>query len=91
MLCSICAPILIYREGKLTALDVILGAAGAISMILAFFGSVYPVPAAPYNYFPWGFVAYMGLGVIWFFVLKARAPQTLLGIEHDMETMAHAD
>ncbi len=90
-LCSICAPILIYREGNLKARDVILGAAGAICMALAFFGSVYPVPAAPYNYFPWGFVAYMIIGIVWFFVLKARAPQTLLGIEHDMESVAQTD
>ncbi len=86
-LCSVCAPILIYREGKLKAGDVILGGLGAICMAAAFFGSIYPVPAAPYNYFPWGFVVYMLIGVVWFFILKNRAPQTLLGIEHDLESL----
>lgn len=86
-LCSICAPILIHREGTLKPGDVILGALGAVCMVLAFVGSVYPVPAAPYNYFPWGFVAYMLIGVAWFLILKSRSPQTLLGIEHDLETL----
>jgi amino acid transporter len=90
-LCSICAPILIYREGNLKAGDVILGGAGAICMALAFFGSVYPVPAAPFNYFPYGYVVYMLIGLVWFYILKARAPQTLVGIEHDLESMAQAD
>ena len=30
----------------------------------------------------------MLLGVVWFFVLKTRAPETLLGIEGDMEAAA---
>jgi amino acid transporter len=89
-LCSICAPVLLYREKTMKTKDLVLGIAGAVAMALAFFGSVYPVPAAPYNYFPWGFVVYMMIGVVWFFVLKARAPQTLLGIEHDLEGAAGA-
>ncbi len=86
-MCSICAPILLYREKTLKTGDVILGAAGAIAMALAFFGSVFPVPAAPYNLFPYGFVIYMLIGLAWFFVVKTRQPQTLIGIEHDLETM----
>ena len=57
-------------------------------MFLSLVGSVYPVPAAPYNYFPYAFAAYMLLGFIWFMVVKTRAPQVLAGIEHDMESAA---
>lgn len=90
-LCSICAPILIHREGNLKAGDVILGGAGAICMALAFFGSVYPVPASPYNYFPYGYIIYMLIGLVWFYILKARAPQTLVSIEHDLEGFSAAE
>jgi amino acid transporter len=90
-LCSVCAPILIYREGKLKAGDVILGGLGALCMAGAFLGSVYPVPSAPYNYFPYGFVVYMLVGFVWFWILKTRAPQTLLGIEHDLEGLNAAE
>ncbi len=87
-LCSICAPVLLYQQGTLKAGDVIMGAAGAIAMALAFLGSVYPVPDVPYNYFPWGFVVYMLIGIAWFLTLKKNAPNVLLGIEYDLEGAA---
>jgi hypothetical protein len=49
-------------------------------------GSVYPVPAYPYNFFPYGFVIYMIIGALWFLVLKSQMPQVPLGIEHDLES-----
>jgi hypothetical protein len=74
------------KNGGATTGDKILGGLGALFMVLSLIGSVYPVPAAPYNYFPYFFLVYMLLGVTWFFILKARVPQALLGIEHDLET-----
>jgi amino acid transporter len=86
LLCSVCAPIMLKQLNAMTAMDVVVGAAGAIAMVLAFVGSVYPVPDYPYNYFPYGFVVYMIVGALWFVVLKNRMPQVLLGIEHDLES-----
>jgi hypothetical protein len=86
LLCSVAAPILLKQLNALTAMDVVLGVAGAIAMVLAFVGSVYPVPAYPYNFFPYGFVIYMIIGALWFLVLKSQMPQVLLGIEHDLES-----
>jgi Na+/alanine symporter len=64
---------------------VVIGAAGTALMMFVIFGSVYPVPAYPYNVLPFLFFAYMLLGAIWFAVLKAKSPQTLASIQHDME------
>jgi len=86
LLCSVCAPIMLKRLNAMTAMDLVIGAAGAVAMVLAFVGSVYPVPDYPYNYFPYGFVVYMIIGVLWFLVLRNRMPQVLLGIEHDLES-----
>ena len=85
-LCSLAAPVFLAKNGGATTGDKILGGLGALFMVLSLIGSVYPVPAAPYNYFPYFFLVYMLLGVTWFFILKARVPQALLGIEHDLET-----
>jgi amino acid transporter len=85
MLCSIAAPVLLAKTGEAKTGDYVMGGLGTILMILSLIGSVYPVPAAPYNYLPYGFAAYMAIGAAWFFVLKARSPQALLGLEHDME------
>lgn len=86
MACSVAAPVLMRKLGEATPADYIKGAVGTVLMLLSLIGSVYPVPAAPYNYFPYGFALYMLVGVVWFVVLKYRMPQTLLGLAHDMET-----
>jgi hypothetical protein len=73
------------KTGEAKATDYVMGAIGSILMVLSLIGSVYPVPAAPYNYLPYGFALYMLVGVVWFVVLKSRMPQVLLAIEHDLE------
>ncbi|RQS07321.1 APC family permease [Burkholderia sp. Bp8998] len=85
-LISISAPIYLKKQGELKAINVVWGVLGAIAMIGAFIGSVYPVPDYPYNVLPYLFVAYMLVGVIWLMMLKMRSPQVLDRIEHDLET-----
>jgi len=89
-MCSIAAPVLLKRTQELTPGTIVIGALGAVFMLLSLVGSVYPVPAAPYNYFPYGFLGYMLLGFAWYVVVKARAPQVITGIQHDMESAASA-
>jgi hypothetical protein len=57
-------------------------------MVGALAGSLYPVPPAPLVYFPYGFAAYMLVGVLWFLVMKQREPQILVSIEQDLEGVA---
>jgi amino acid transporter len=84
-LCSISAPVFLKKTGELKTGDMVIGALGALFMVGSLVGSVYPVPSAPYNYFPYGFAAYMLAGFIWYSFLKAKSPQILAGIEHDLE------
>ncbi len=85
LLCSVASPVLLRKTGGVTTLDYAMGALGTVLMVLSLAGSLYPVPAAPYNYLPYGFVIYMLLGAAWFVVLKNRKPELLLGIDHDLE------
>jgi amino acid transporter len=87
-LCSVSAPVLLKRTGELKTRDIVIGGLGALLMFLSLVGSVYPVPAAPYNYFPYAFGIYMLIGLAWVWTIKTRAPQVLAGIEHDLETAA---
>jgi amino acid transporter len=84
-LCSVASPALLRKTGEATPMVYAMGALGCVLMFLSLVGSVYPVPAAPYLYLPYGFVAYMLLGVIWFMIVKRREPQILLSIEQDLE------
>jgi len=88
LLCSIAAPVLLKRTGELKASHLVFGVLGVVFMLFALYGSVYPIPAAPYDYLPYGFAAYMLIGFAWFSFIKIRSPQILLGIERDMESAA---
>ena len=35
-------------------------------------GSVYPVPSWPVNIFPYIFLAYLAIGMVWFMILRRR-------------------
>ena len=72
-LCSVSAPFLLKRTGEMKPQDMVIGGLGAVLMVLSLIGSVYPVPAAPYNYFPYAFAAYMLIGFACIF-LKFRTP-----------------
>lgn len=85
-LCSVSAPVLLKRNGEMKTGDVVVGGLGAVLMVLSLVGSVYPVPSAPYNYFPYAFAAYMLIGFAWYSFLKNRTPQILAGIQHDLES-----
>jgi amino acid transporter len=88
LLCSIAAPVFLKGTGELKLGTVVTGVLGVVFMLFALGGSVYPVPSAPYNYFPYAFGAYLLLGFAWFTFVRLRSPQVLAGIEHDLETAA---
>jgi amino acid transporter len=85
MLCSIAAPVLLRKTGEARPVDYVMGGLGTVLMVLSLIGSVYPVPAYPYNILPYGFAIYMVLGVLWFLALKMRMPHILSGVEHELE------
>jgi amino acid transporter len=81
----IVAPMDLKKSAEMKTRHVLLGMIGAALMLFVVFGSVYPIPKYPYNILPYLFFAYMAVGETWFAVLRARSPQTLASIQHDME------
>jgi hypothetical protein len=51
-------------------------------------GSVYPVPAAPVNAFPYAFLIYLAVGLAWIFVMHRRRPAAADSIRDDLR-MSH--
>jgi amino acid transporter len=84
MLCVV-APLDLRKSGKMKLRHVGLGAIGSALMTFVIVGSVYPVPEYPYDVLPYVFFAYLVVGAAWFARLKARSPETLACIQHDME------
>jgi amino acid transporter len=84
MLCMV-APLDLKRSGVMRARHLALGLLGSALMLFVIVGSVYPAPAYPYDILPYVFFGYLAAGAAWFAVLKAKSPQTLASIQHDME------
>ena len=83
-LCSVATPVYLKKTGTCTAYDVAMGGLGAVLMVLSLIGSLYPIPAYPLNLLPYIFLAYMMVGVVWFFIVKGRAPGALESLQKDI-------
>jgi amino acid transporter len=53
------------HTGRLTPSKIVLTAAASLGMLLAMLSNLYPVPAAPLNYFPYLYAAYLLLALGW--------------------------
>jgi hypothetical protein len=61
-------PLHLRRVERLSAGVMALSGAGLVAMILALAGSLYPVPAAPYSWLPYVYLAYLMAGLGWYAV-----------------------
>ncbi len=63
---SVCvaAPLYLRSRGELTISAVTISCAAMLVMIIAFAGSLYPVPPAPYSWLPYIFALILAIGVI---------------------------
>lgn len=50
-------------------------------------GSVYPVPPAPFNVFPYLFLMYLAVGGVWFLMLRLHSPEIIEQMEVEIEAI----
>jgi hypothetical protein len=74
VLVSISAPIFLARRQVLTPMPVVVSALATAAIGYVVYKNLVPVPPSPYNIFPYLFVAWIAIGVVWYLVLKARDP-----------------
>ncbi len=79
------APVDLRRSGGLGWGQALAALAGVIVIGFVMVGSVWPVPAAPYDRLPGLFALYMALGAGWFAWQGRRNPRALAAIETDLE------
>ena len=82
---TVAAPFYLKKEGTLTAGNTALSAVTVLFLLVPAVGSVYPVPPAPVNYFPYVFLGYFLVGLAWFVILHKRSPEVAGEIERDLE------
>ena len=73
-LISVAAPVYLKKMGLCTAKDVAICVGSVVLLIIPAVGSVYPIPAPPVNYFPYMFLVYLAVGIVWVVSSYARKP-----------------
>jgi amino acid transporter len=76
-LAAIGLPIYLRRTHHLTTGTIALSIAATIATLLALAGTLYPIPAAPLNWLPYLFLAYILCGVGWFYASRLNRPQPI--------------
>ncbi|GAB1544694.1 APC family permease [Scytonema sp. NUACC21] len=92
ILISIAAPVYLYKLRKLCLRDVVFSVLGIGFMMIPVIGSVgipgstmFPVPDAPYNVFPYLFVVYLFMTCGWFFRQKRRSPDVVRSMQKGID------
>jgi amino acid transporter len=87
ILITIAAPMYLKKIGELKTKDIVLCAAALLLLLVPAIGSVYPVPPAPVNYFPYIFLIYVLLGVFRAVAFKLREPMNVAKIRDELKEL----
>jgi hypothetical protein len=81
------APMFLKRRGELKAGHVALCVAGMVLLLIPIVGSVYPVPSAPVNYFPYAFAAYLWFGIVRVMGMRHQKPEHVDSIRTEVQKL----
>jgi amino acid transporter len=87
ILISVAAPMYLYKKKMLTPGAVVIAVLATLFMVVPVVGSFYPLPDPPVRYFPYIFMGYMALGVVWLLIQRARSTGVIANIEADLEAI----
>lgn len=89
ILISIATPVYLYRLQALRLFDIAIAAISIIFLMIPVVGSVYPVPPAPFNVFPYLFLMYLVVGGGWFLMLRLHSPEIIENIEQELSEVTN--
>lgn len=94
ILISIAAPVYLHQIKKLRARDVVFSVVAVGFMMIPVLGSVgipgssmFPVPEAPYDAFPYLFLMYLLVTCGWFILQRLRSPEIVTSMEQGIEAI----
>jgi amino acid transporter len=92
ILISVAAPVYLYKIRKLQLRDIVFSILGVGFMTIPVLGSVgipgstlFPVPEAPYNIFPYLFLLYILATCGWFIIKRLRSPNLVVKMRQGIE------
>jgi len=81
LLVAISAPVWLYRQRRLSAGAVVISLLSVVFLAIPLIGSIYPAPTGVYALLPYIFLGLIGLGLVWFLLLRLFAPNRLHALE----------
>ena len=94
ILISVAAPVYLHQIRKLRPINVVVSLVAIGFMMIPVLGSVgipgstlFPVPEAPYDAFPYLFLLYLVVTCGWFIMQRVRSPQILVSMEQGIEAI----
>jgi hypothetical protein len=81
------APVFLKKRGEVKIKDWILCAAAMLLLLIPIVGSVYPVPSAPVNYFPYAFAAYLWFGILRVMGMQHQKPDRVVEIREEVQKL----
>lgn len=96
LLISIASPIYLARQKQLRFSNIVVSVLAIILMLIPALGSIgvagnnflsqiFPIPAPPYNLFPYLLLLYLTFGGGWFAIIRSRSPEIIQQMEEDTE------
>jgi len=85
VLISVAAPMYLKSIGALKGINVAGCVASLVLLAVPAVGSVYPVPPAPVTYFPYMYLAYLVIGIVWILAFHKRQPAASNTIREDLQ------
>jgi hypothetical protein len=83
-LVTVAAPVYLKRLGELKTKDIVGCIAALILLAIPAVGSVYPIPDPPVNYFPYAFLVYLAIGIVWIVSFYRRKPTAAMVAQEDL-------
>ena len=85
-LICIAAPMYLWKINELKTKDIVICVLALSLLLIPAVGSVYPVPPAPVNTFPYIFGAYVVIGLFRALAFKVRDPKTLNQVRDELKS-----
>jgi amino acid transporter len=84
-LVTVAAPVYLKRRGELKGMDMAGCIAALVLLAIPAVGSVYPIPDPPVNYFPYAFLVYLAIGIVWIMSFYRRQPAAITKVQEDLD------
>jgi amino acid transporter len=88
-LITVAAPVYLKRLGAQRQVHLVMCAASILLLMIPAVGSVIPIPDPPVNYFPYAYLVYLLVGIVWVLAFRARKPAAIGQIHQDL-AVSHA-